>query len=250
MFTCGFGGGSGILKVTLFLLVASCFPATPWGSAGLESQRRSPSVLASELTNDTHTKTLVLQAVAGYQADQIESDTSRAGLACSIGKIIFSRANDTQGEYIDAVDGTIYTNRTNAYWFVALVPSYILNDIRTDTLVRSSRCWLPSRCIVAPKTSHEVGLIVKVIAFTGTRFAVRSGGHNPNPAWASIGANGLLVDLYQLDTIRLSGDRKILTVGPGNRWADVYRYLNGTGISVAGARVQEVGVGGQLLGGE
>lgn len=101
-----------------------------------------------------------------------------------------------------------------------------------------------------PKATKEVALIVKLIAFTRTRFAVRSGGHNPNPTWASIGADGLLVDLYQLNTVQLSDDSRILTVGPGNRWGDVYRRLNGTGVSVAGARVPEVGVGGQLLGGE
>jgi len=79
---------------------------------------------------------------------------------------------------------------------------------------------------------------------------VRGGGHNPNSGWASIGSTGLLVDLYLLKTLELSQDKDIIKVGPGNRWSDVYQYLNGTGVSAAGARVPEVGVSGQLLGGK
>ena len=92
--------------------------------------------------------------------------------------------------------------------------------------------------------------MLKIITFSHVKFAVRSGGHNPNPGWGSIGSNGLLVDLYQLNTLVLSQDRSILAVGPGNRWMDVYQYLNSTGLSAVGARVPEVGVGGQILGGE
>ncbi|KAL8897719.1 MAG: hypothetical protein Q9207_007071 [Kuettlingeria erythrocarpa] len=196
MLICRSRGGTGILQATIFLLVLFCSPAAPWATTGVQRHRKTPSEFASELTNDTLTKTLILQALENSQRTHVDSDTSRAGLACSISKILFSKVNNTTEGYVDVVDGTGYTNRTNAYWF-----------------------------------------------------AVRSGGHNPNPTWASIGANGLLVDLYQLNTIRLSNNSSILTVGPGNRWGDVYRYLNGTGVSVAGARVPEVGVGGQLLGG-
>ena len=92
--------------------------------------------------------------------------------------------------------------------------------------------------------------VLKIIKFTSVKFAVRSGGHNPNAGWASVGKTGLLVDLYLLKSLKLSDDKNIISIGPGNRWSDVYRYLNGTGVSVAGARVPEVGVSGQLLGGK
>lgn len=91
---------------------------------------------------------------------------------------------------------------------------------------------------------------MKIIHFTSARFAIRSGGHNPNPRWASIGQSGLLIDLYLLKTLALSQDKDVISIGPGNRWSDVYQYLQGTGVSAAGARVPEVGVGGQLLGGK
>ena len=40
-----------------------------------------------------------------------------------------------------------------------------------------------------------------------------------------------------------------MTVGPGNRWADVYSKLDALGIAIGGGRVATVGVGGLTLGG-
>lgn len=38
-------------------------------------------------------------------------------------------------------------------------------------------------------------------------------------------------------------------IGPGQRWEDVMGALDGTGVTVVGGRIGEVGVGGLLLGG-
>ncbi|KAL8692584.1 MAG: hypothetical protein Q9224_003926, partial [Gallowayella concinna] len=110
----------------------------------------------------------------------------------------------------------------------------------------SELCWLPAHCILAPRNTKEVSLILKIVTFTHAKFAVRGGGHNPNPGWASIGSTGLLIDLYLLNTLELSRDKRTISVGSGNRWSDVYRYLNGTGVSAAGGRVPEVGFWFQL----
>jgi len=40
-----------------------------------------------------------------------------------------------------------------------------------------------------------------------------------------------------------------VTVGPGNRWAQVYSKLDALGIAIGGGRVGIVGVGGLTLGG-
>jgi FAD/FMN-containing dehydrogenase len=40
-----------------------------------------------------------------------------------------------------------------------------------------------------------------------------------------------------------------VTVGPGNRWADVYSKLDALGIAIGGGRSASVGVGGLTLGG-
>lgn len=101
-----------------------------------------------------------------------------------------------------------------------------------------------------PRDTFEVSLVLRIATFTGTKFALRGGGHNPNAGWSSIGSTGLLADLYQLKYLSLSQDKNIISIGPGNRWSNVYRYLDRTGVSAAGGRVPEVGVSGLLLGGK
>lgn len=80
-------------------------------------------------------------------------------------------------------------------------------------------------------------------------FSVRSGGHSPNPGFSSIGQAGVLIDLSRLDHVSVSFDGRVVSVGPGQRWGEVYEALNKFGISVIGGRIPSVGVGGLLLGG-
>ena len=81
-------------------------------------------------------------------------------------------------------------------------------------------------------------------------FAIRSGGHSPNPLWSSVGPDGILLDLQRLDDIKISTDNAKISVGPGARWGNVYESLNASKLAVAGARDPSVGVGGFLLGGK
>ncbi len=89
-----------------------------------------------------------------------------------------------------------------------------------------------------------------MIQYFQVQFAVRSGGHSPNPGWSSVTQPGILIDLSQLDDITISDDRKTVTVGPGQRWGNVFAALDPYGISVIGGRIPTVGVGGLLLGGK
>lgn len=225
--------------------------------------RNTPLQFASDISNNAVTQDRVIEAVANYGANHSvvtqdhrqgvrrsnNSDTSKATFACYLGQIILTAEGSVTDEYIDSSDGLLYENRTDVNWYV-IQNAVLEKSIASDrAFFRSALCWLPSRCILAPKTANGVALAMKIISFTGTKFAVRSGGHSPNPHWASVGAEGVLVDLSQLDMLYLSDDKRIIHVGTGRRWSEVYRFLNGTGVSAAGARVPEVGVGGQLLGG-
>lgn len=49
--------------------------------------------------------------------------------------------------------------------------------------------------------------------------------------------------------IELSPDKKILSVGPGAHWNDVYEFLDSKGLTVVGGRQGSIGVGGLILGG-
>jgi FAD/FMN-containing dehydrogenase len=80
-------------------------------------------------------------------------------------------------------------------------------------------------------------------------FAIKSGGH-ARFAGASNADGGVTIDLVRLNSITLSADKKSVTIGAGNRWAEVYRSLEAENLTVIGGRVATVGVGGVILGGE
>jgi FAD/FMN-containing dehydrogenase len=94
-----------------------------------------------------------------------------------------------------------------------------------------------------------LALALKIITTLGSSFAVRSGGHNPNPGFASVDETGVLLDLSPLNQISLSSDKTTALVGTGARWIDVYTTLETEHLTVVGGRVSEVGVGGLILGG-
>ncbi|KAI0099190.1 hypothetical protein GGR51DRAFT_397511 [Nemania sp. FL0031] len=112
----------------------------------------------------------------------------------------------------------------------------------------SKDCWHRPLCILKPVSTEEVSLIMRIIHRTGARFAVRSGGHNPNQKWASIDSQGVLIDMSRLNQVVIAPDSSEISVGPGNRWVRVYERLEGSGRSVLGGRTPDVGVGGLLLG--
>ena len=104
-------------------------------------------------------------------------------------------------------------------------------------------------CVVRPSSSDSVSKTLKIVKFFQSKFAVRSGGHSPNPGWSSIDKPGILIDLQRLNQVTVSTDRKIASLGPGGRWGDVFEALDPYGVSVIGGRIPHVGVGGLILGG-
>ncbi|KAM3065246.1 hypothetical protein ACMFMF_011187 [Clarireedia jacksonii] len=113
----------------------------------------------------------------------------------------------------------------------------------------SVACQLPAQCVVSPASTEEVSLMMKVISFLQTPFAVRSGGHSPNPDFSSIGSSGVLISTSNLNAITVSPDNSVASIGPGQRWGAVYEALDPYGVSVVGGRIPQVGVAGLILGG-
>ncbi|KAF2734805.1 FAD-binding domain-containing protein [Polyplosphaeria fusca] len=112
----------------------------------------------------------------------------------------------------------------------------------------SQTCWLPAACFIQPRTTAEVAAAVVVIRNVQVKYAVRSGGHNPNAGFGSIDESGVLLDLHGLDTLNL-GHGGILQAGPGNTWGRVYDFLDPHGVSAIGGRHYTVGLPGFFLGG-
>ena len=100
-----------------------------------------------------------------------------------------------------------------------------------------------------PASTQDVSKTLKIVSFFQTKFAVRSGGHSPNPGWSSIEKPGVLIDLKKLNQITVSADKSVASLGPAGRWGDVFAALDPYGVSVIGGRIPQVGVGGLILGG-
>ncbi|KAI0382442.1 putative oxidoreductase [Hypomontagnella monticulosa] len=113
-------------------------------------------------------------------------------------------------------------------------------------------------CIVTPRTSEDVSVAVRSLSSTSgslgieeqasCRFAIRSGGHGLYAGTANI-ENGVTIDLRSLNNVETSEDKSTAYVGVGATWGDVYSKLDPLGLSVAGGRAAQVGVGGLTVGG-
>jgi FAD/FMN-containing dehydrogenase len=71
----------------------------------------------------------------------------------------------------------------------------------------------------------------------------------PIPGYNGIDDSGVLLSSSNLTALSLSSDMTTVSIGPGNRWRDVYGYLEPSGLAAVGGRVGHVGVAGLLLGG-
>ncbi|KAI1322806.1 FAD-binding domain-containing protein [Xylariaceae sp. FL0255] len=105
----------------------------------------------------------------------------------------------------------------------------------------SETCWLPATCFVRPSTPQDVGQVLKAVEQHGSKFAIRCGGHNPNPPFSSIDDSGILIDVSELKTLSLCPDG-VLQMGAGNRWGEVYAYLEEHGRMPIGGRQNGIGL--------
>ncbi|KAK3685169.1 hypothetical protein B0T22DRAFT_517027 [Podospora appendiculata] len=95
----------------------------------------------------------------------------------------------------------------------------------------SHTAWKNPRCIAVPTDAADVQRVVDVLVDNHVPFAIRSGGHSANPQ------------------IEYDPATKLVTIGTGVRWGDVYTVLDPLNLTVVGGRVMDVGVGGLMLGG-
>ncbi|ETS75027.1 hypothetical protein PFICI_13511 [Pestalotiopsis fici W106-1] len=182
-------------------------------------------------------------------ADSLASFAKRIGLSDSHAKALQSQhgsswSNDTQPD----------ENLKIACQVAQLILG--LDQVETSpvnqTIVKenwSLACVAQPYCVFLPRNSSDVSKILQIIDYFKIKFAVRSGGHSPNPGWSSIDSSGILVSLERLNQVTLSDDKSVASVGPGGRWGDVDATLTPFNVTVLGGRAGPVGVGGLLLGG-
>jgi hypothetical protein len=119
---------------------------------------------------------------------------------------------------------------------------------RASNVERSETCYAYPSCAIQPKNSTDMSTSIQITNFFQVKFSVRSGGHSPNPGWSSVGSEVILLDLQRLDSVTLSSNGTVASLGPGERWNNAMTVLNAQGVSVQGGRLGQVAVGGLLLG--
>ncbi|MET7763965.1 FAD-binding oxidoreductase [Streptomyces sp. NPDC005393] len=116
----------------------------------------------------------------------------------------------------------------------------------------ASRTWnacyasRPREVMVCHST-EAVADALQSVRERGVPFRVRSGGHSM--AGLSSIEDGVIIDLGGLDSITLSEDGSLVTVGGGARLGDVYRELWKAGVTVPAGTCPRIGIGGHVLGG-
>lgn len=113
----------------------------------------------------------------------------------------------------------------------------------------SEQTDLKPSCRVSPTSAADVSFIIKTAAQKGCEFAVRSGGHMTWKGSSNVGPSGFTIDMEEMNTVSLSNDRSIASLGSGATWGQAYGVLDPMNLTVVGARTSGVGVGGYLLGG-
>lgn len=175
------------------------------------------------------------------QSTVTEALETRASLACAAALLVFGSKTITP-------QSSNYTAEEERNWFIPL-PSYFSLVWVLLTSPRSSDCWLPATCILKAHTSLDVALALRIATTMQATFAVRGAGHNANPGFGSIGDQGILLDLGEINQVILNDDKSIASIGTGSTWGAVYGILEEFNLTVAGGRSADVGVGGLLLGG-
>lgn len=103
--------------------------------------------------------------------------------------------------------------------------------------------------IIVPTSPDDVALALKFARSQNPplEIAVKGGGCHTSSASSSEG--GLVIDLSGLKSVKVSDDRKTISVGGGALWGDVYVEADKHDVAVVGGSVHFVGVAGLTLGG-
>jgi len=92
------------------------------------------------------------------------------------------------------------------------------------------------QCVFKPDKSLDVSIALLIARLTKCPFAIRGGGHGAFSGSSSI-EGGVTISLESLKRIDTSPDKTTVSVGPGNRWVDVYQALEPQQLGVVGGRV-------------
>jgi FAD/FMN-containing dehydrogenase len=96
---------------------------------------------------------------------------------------------------------------------------------------------LKPACISMPSSAQDVSNIVKILnTHKDVPYAIKSGGHDPNPGHSSV-KDGVLIALRELKGTEYDSEKRVAYVKPGGHWSDVLTPLARQGITVVSGRL-------------
>lgn len=137
-------------------------------------------------------------------------------------------------------------------------PGQAVYNASQDGYYTSNERDLSPSCVFRPSNTAQVSQFVKLVAKNGQRdnsgaylptFALRGGGHTLWSGAANMNG-GITVDMRGMNSLTVSPDHKMASLGAGGKWSDLYPQLSPYNLTVAGGRVPGIGVAGFALGGK
>ncbi|EQB45410.1 FAD binding domain-containing protein [Colletotrichum gloeosporioides Cg-14] len=164
--------------------------------------------------------------------------------------------NDVIADYVYAINilDSYEDEKLSEFISAAQFGNLLLGSNLTDYTTQAEdfydiRAVLVPRCIFMPTDADQVASGDSILASCGAQFAIRAGGHMNFPGSNDIDG-GILLALNSLTDIEISSDNSNVSVGPGNRWVDVYEALAPYGLYSIGGRMKTIGMSGlSLIGG-
>jgi FAD/FMN-containing dehydrogenase len=96
---------------------------------------------------------------------------------------------------------------------------------------------LMPRCIAMPSSAQDVSAIVKILnKHAGVRFAIKSGGHDPNPGQSSV-KDGVLIAMKNIAGTTNDKEKQVAYIKPGGRWSDAIGPLAKENVTVVSGRL-------------
>jgi len=129
-------------------------------------------------------------------------------------------------------------------------PEYV--DSQSTYYTSNERSVAPA-CVFRPNSTADVARIIKSLSHASQgpgapQFAVRSGGHMFFEGAAN-SQNGVTIDMRSINSLSLSADKSVASIGGGTAFSDLYPELDSNNVTILGARVPGVAAGGFLTGG-
>ena len=116
-------------------------------------------------------------------------------------------------------------------------------------VIDNGRIDLRPGIVVKCANAQDVVTAYKFAIEHEMQFTVRGGGHSA--AGYCLNAGGMVIDLQNMTAKRLDAERQVCWAQTGNRWHDIYIYLQSTntGFIPIGGGCPTVGIPGFMLGG-